>query len=463
MIDFSHIESYKENNRIEAKRALGGFPKSLWETYSAFANTLGGIILLGVEEHRDKSFHAIDLPNPERLINEFWSIVNNPNKVSVNILSKKDVTVEMYDGKHIVAIRVPRAKRSEKPVYIDGNPMTGAYRRNGEGDYRCTEAEIQSMLRDAELKTQDMRVIKEMGIDSLDKGSVRRYRSRLRGRAIRGKLGEAEFLHKIGAIEISNGEYRPTSAGLLMFGKESEIVKEYPDFLLEYRGEEDTDVIASNSGKRSGNVFDFYFAVCDRLTKTVRDRDIKNAMCEALTNCIINADYYGKNGVKVENKDGRIIFSNPGGFRVDVESAKTGGISDPRNGALTKMFKLLDIGEGSGSGIPNIFKVWKEQGLPSPIISEEFEPDRINFILPMNDSSYKKGAKSTEEASAVRSVKTALIIEYLTKKISATDVEISIYTELKLSRTREYLNEMLKKQIIETVGLGRRKKYKLKD
>ena len=155
MIDFETIGKYRENNRIEAKKAVGGLPVSIWETYSSFANTLGGIILLGVEELKDKSLRPVNLPYPGKLVKEFWDLVNNPNKVSINILTSKDVYIHEIDGKRIVVITVPRADRTYKPVYIDNNPLN-TYRRDGEGDYKCTKEEYQAMVRDASIKTQDM-------------------------------------------------------------------------------------------------------------------------------------------------------------------------------------------------------------------------------------------------------------------------------------------------------------------
>lgn len=97
-----------------------------------------------MEELANKSFRTVDLPDPERLIQEFWDIVNNPNKTSVNVLSSKNVFVQEVDGNHIVVINVPRAERFYKPVYVDGNPLN-TYRRNGEGDYRCTKEEYQAI------------------------------------------------------------------------------------------------------------------------------------------------------------------------------------------------------------------------------------------------------------------------------------------------------------------------------
>ena len=72
MLDFANLEIYRENNRIEAKKAQGGLPHSIWETYSAFANSFGGILLLGVVEGADKRFVSVPLPSPVRLFSDFW-------------------------------------------------------------------------------------------------------------------------------------------------------------------------------------------------------------------------------------------------------------------------------------------------------------------------------------------------------------------------------------------------------
>ena len=147
MLDVSNLQNYRENNRIEAKEALGGLPESLWETYSAFANTEGGVILLGVEELEDKSLHALDLLDPQWLIEDFWAIINDRRRVSVNLLTEESVQVHLVDGKQIIAITVPPVPREQRPVYLDNNPFRGTYRRSGEGDYRCTREEVEEMLR----------------------------------------------------------------------------------------------------------------------------------------------------------------------------------------------------------------------------------------------------------------------------------------------------------------------------
>ncbi len=485
MIDFMNLEKYKENNRIEAKKAVGGLPDSLWETYSAFANTLGGIILLGVEEHNDKSLHPVHLPNPEALVRDLWNLVNNPKKVSVNILSDKDVTIEEINGERIVAIRVPRAQRFDKPVYIDGNPISGSYRRNGEGDYKCTKEEVHAMTRDASIKTQDMLVLENMGLDVIDYDSVRRYRIRMktyRPGHVWEELEDADFLYKLGAVGRSeDGKMHPTAAGLLMFGYEYEIVKEYPHYFLDYQEQMDpntrwTDRIVSSSGDWSGNVYDFYFRVYNKITQDIKvpfkleggdridDTPVHKALREALANCLINADYYGRQGIVIIKKKDKITLSNPGGFRIDVEAAKSGGVSDPRNSALIKMFNLVDIGERAGSGIPNIFSVWKKQGWNAPTISESFEPERIILSLEVSKSGDKKVAiKSGDKKAAI---KTALhkqaIVEYLTENVSAKSSEIAELLGLKSSRVKEILNDMIADGVVVSEGGNRNKVYKLK-
>lgn len=146
MLDFDNLQNDRENNRLEAKQALGGLPESIWETYSAFANAEGGIILLGVEELPDKSLHALDLLDPHWIIDDFYAIVNDPARVSSNILRTQDVQIHKIDGNQIIAITVPKADPRNRPVYVDGDMLRGTYRRSGEGDYRCSREEVEAML-----------------------------------------------------------------------------------------------------------------------------------------------------------------------------------------------------------------------------------------------------------------------------------------------------------------------------
>ena len=404
MLDLNNLSRYHENNRIEAKRAAGGLPSSLWESYSAFANTQGGIILLGVEERADKSLCAVDLPDPEKLVKEFWDTINNRQKVSVSILTSKHVQIVESDGHRIILIDVPRANRSDKPVYIGSDPFVGSYRRNGEGDYHCTKDEVRNMMRDQSNISQDLKVLEQLGIDAFDYESVRRYRIRLqntRPEHVWENLDDVEFLMKIACISrAEDGTLHPTAGGILMFGYEHEIIKEYSYFFLDYQEHESddtrwTDRIVSNIGDWSGNLFDFYTRVYGRLSQGVKtpfklerdtrqdDTPVHKAIREALVNALIHSNYYDRRGLVIHRYTDRIIIANPGGLRVSVDDAIIGGLSDPRNITLIKMFNLINIGDRAGSGIPNIFDVWQNEGWERPVLTELFNPDRTILTLVM--------------------------------------------------------------------------------
>lgn len=143
---WTELAGYRENGYVEAKEALGGLPESLWETYSAFANAEGGVILLGVGENPDHSFRILELLDPEGLLEEFWAILRNPEYVSVNLLKEEDVQILREEGKCIIAIFVPEARPEQKPVYLANDPLRHTYRRVGEADKRCTPEEVEEMM-----------------------------------------------------------------------------------------------------------------------------------------------------------------------------------------------------------------------------------------------------------------------------------------------------------------------------
>ena len=493
MLDLSQLNKYKENNRLEAKKAQGGLPHSIWETYSAFANTFGGYILLGVVENADKSFSSVPLPSPEKLVVDFWNSVNNHSVVNVNILSDQNVQIVESDGNQIVVIEVPRADRHDKPVYMGVDPFAGTYRRNGEGDYRCTRDEVRAMMRDQADISQDARVMDTMTIDCLDMDTIRRYRQRmdnLRPSHVWSELAVEDFLHRIGAMaRDTNGKLRPTAAGLLMFGHEYEIVCEFPHYFLDYQehdrsaaeDERWTDRIVSSSGDWSGNICDFYFRVYNRIAQDIKvpfklkgadridDTPLHKALREALANALIHADYYDRRGLVIQKWPDKIRIANPGAFRINVQEALVGGVSDPRNESLIKMFNLINVGERAGSGLPSIRTVWQKQGWQEPEIVESFNPDRTTLVLPLaaNKVAEKNGdkkvaAKSGGKSSSIAEQRKNDILQYLTDTPEASSAQIADAIGLQVSRTKMYLTELIADGVVVAEGNSRARKYRLK-
>lgn len=417
-LDLSKLGEYREHNQLEAKKAKGGFPSSFWETYSAFANTDGGIILLGVREEKDGRLvpEGVDA---EKLKKDFWNMVNNRQKISANIVTDSMVKIESLDGKEILMVRVPRAERTARPVYVGMDPKSGAYRRNHEGDYHCSLDEMTLMFRDASFVTQDSKVLDRMDMSVFCMDTVKRYRNFFRSTHINHLWNNEDdemFLRKIGAIGIGDdGKYHPTAAGLLMFGYEYEITREFPNYFLDYQENRSlavtrwTDRIVSSSGEWSGNVFDFVIEALRRMQQGLKvpfvlkgnfrvdDTPIHKLLREAITNACVHADFYGRQGLVIQKWDDGYRFSNPGTVRISIPDAVEGGISDPRNGIMLKIFSLIEFGERAGSGLSGICKYW-EKVYHTPVTIQETHKDGVDrTILTLYTGGHEQDVKAMLE------------------------------------------------------------------
>jgi predicted HTH transcriptional regulator len=342
-----------------------------------------------------------------KLKKELWDAANNPRKVSANLLREEDVHDYELGCSAVLVVTVPRASRELRPIYVNGDLMGGAYKRNWEGDYRCAPREVRAMLRDQMDDGMDSEVAEGQPMADLDRDSVRAYRRRYdvrhEGSAWVG-LPDDAFLQRIGAArEDGGGTLRPTRAGLLMFGQEWRILHEYPDYFLDYREHMDpsvrwTDRIESQSGDWSGNVFDFFSRVSAKLLLDLKKpfrlegmvrqdtTPVHDAVREALGNCLANADFMQPWSVVVEKWPDRLVLANPGTIICGKAQMLKGGVSQPRNRGIFRMLNLIGVGEHAGSGVPDILAAWDRAGYEAPTVEEQFGagvPDRTTLTLPL--------------------------------------------------------------------------------
>lgn len=183
-----------------------------------------------------------------------------------------------------------------------------------------------------------------------------------------------------------------------------------------------------------------------------------------MANCLINTDYYGVRGVVIKKEPDKLILENPGYIRTGKEQMRKGGESDPRNKALMKMFNLINIGERAGSGVPNIFNVWEDEGWVEPVIEEKFAPDRTILTLEFKKkvtikkrrkkATIKKRRKKVTKKTQAQYDKILGFMEF-DKEYSLQ--EFCELLDLKETRTKAILKQL--DDYIEPIGSTKNRKY----
>ena len=140
------------------------------------ANTRSGFVVLGV---REKKGHFIveGISDIATVTKQLFDIANNKKKVNVNLLANQSVQVINLDNKPVVVIEIPAAKREQKPVYLNNQPMTETYIRRHEGDCHCSEEQIKRMMAEQVEDSRDDRILVGFNFSDIDQDSLRAYRN----------------------------------------------------------------------------------------------------------------------------------------------------------------------------------------------------------------------------------------------------------------------------------------------
>lgn len=399
---------YGEKINLECKKAESKIPNSVWETYSSFANTDGGLILFGVEEHLkekdpEKRFTLESINNPQQRLTDFWNTINSV-KVSTNILVDSDVGICKVRDADIMWINVPQADYKAKPVYINENINKGTFKRNHEGDYHCTVEEIKAMLRDASDSGNDGTLLVNYTMDDIDAASLKSYRIEFEHNNpdhVWNGVDDETFLKNMGGFAVDRKTKRGwlTTAGLLMFGKGLAIRERFDNIRMDYLDESNlvpgsrwSDRLTYD-GMWENNLYSFMRLVMPKLVSGIKhpfnlqgmarndDTAIHKAIREAVVNMLIHSDYQITGVLSIVKEDKGYCFSNPGSLKLPIRAIYEGGHSVARNPRIQTMLRMIGYGDNIGSGFPTILSAWGDENWRKPDLSQDEELHQVTLKL----------------------------------------------------------------------------------
>ena len=375
---------------IEFKEARQAVPRNAYETVSAFSNTEGGWLVFGVRDGAG-GYEVVGVLEVDKVQNDFLSVLRAGQKL--NRVIEVDGRLIEDDGKVLLVFHVPEARRQDKPIYLDRD-IRKSFIRRGASDERCTQIEIERMLRDAADERHDGGTVDLDPEHCFDDASLLWYRKLFDDRTPGHDetLSHVEFLHYWGLVVEAGGRLAPTRAAILLFGAAPAFRQVLPRPVVDWqwnRGDWSEELADERWADRlvmESNLVETWKALVDRYMQraekpfsvdpeTLQREDRPPdyiAFREAAINLLIHQDYadHTRKAV-IRFFDDRTRLWNPGDAYTPTDELLEPGERALRNPLIVAAFRRIGLSEQAGTGMRAIFRNWQQLGRVPPIIDND--------------------------------------------------------------------------------------------
>lgn len=433
-----------ESERIEYKSQM---IEDLYREVIAFANSYGGVIYIGI----DNQGNLIGIDN----VDETYTRITNGIRDAIAPDITMFVRYELQDNK---VIRIEVGEGSYKPYYLKAKGMkpTGVYVRQGASSAQASSDQIRKMIKESDGDNfEASRCLEQNLTFTAAKTAFQRY-------------GVEFSVEKYRALGITKNDIY-TNLALLLSDQclhSTKIAVFNDEFCTEFR----------DSKEFSGSVFKQfedsvnYLALCNKTVSSIKGvirTDKKDypeeAIREALLNALVHRDYGFSGSIIINVNDSKMEFISLGGLLPGLSTDDIRiGVSQPRNKKLAEVFHRLRLIESYGTGIRRIFKLYENCSIQPSI---EVTSNAFKIVLPNMNANVAVSdnvPEVTEKPSAAITQQMKTVLDYLTEYGEMTDEDLQELLNIKKTRSYLLARQMHENELIDIIGRGTNKKYKLK-
>ena len=435
-----------ESERVEYKLQM---VDDIYKEVIAFANTDGGVIYIGIDDNGN----LIGIDN----VDETYTRLTNGIRDAIAPDVTMFVRYVLQDNK---VIRIEVGEGSYKPYYLKSKGMksNGVYVRQGASSVQASPDQIRKMIKDSDGDVfEEMRtVVQELSFEEAER-TFKRYKV---------DFSEEKYI-ALGLRNIDDDQY--TNLAMILSDQCQHTIK------IAVFGDE-ANITFKDAKEFGGSIFKqlddsyAYLTLCNRIAATFKGLERvelpdypEDALREALLNAIIHRDYSYSGSIIINVNDFGIEFISIGGLLPGLSADDIrNGISQPRNRKLAEIFHRLRLIESYGTGIRKIYTLYKNCAVQPRI---EVTNNTFKLVLPnMNASGSITGhvPEKSEKAPVVITPQMKMVIDYLTEYGEMTDEDLQELLNIKKTRAYLLARQMSENGLIDIIGRGTAKKYKLK-